>query len=52
MINDTGNEFVVIDAEAQYVEVSRPDGSFRRRLLRSSLRTSEKRSGYTQIVTD
>lgn len=48
--NDSGRRFVVISADSRSVLVENlPRPGKRRRILRSALRTSNRKTGYTQI---
>lgn len=52
-INASGRRFVVISVEAQYAVVRNVDRPFRRRrILLTALRTSNRKTGYTQIGAD
>lgn len=50
-INDSGRRFVVVSVQAQYAVVENLNGpARRRRILRSALRTSRRKTGYTQLA--
>lgn len=52
-INDSGRRFVVISVDAQYALVENLHPPARRRhILLSALRTSNRKTGYTQIGAD
>ena len=49
-VNDSGRKFVVVNTDSQYVYVENVDPpARRRRILRSALRTSKAKTGYTLI---
>lgn len=51
-INDSGRRFVVLSVDALYAVVENlPRPGRRRLILRSALRTSNRKTGYTQIET-